>query len=202
MEYIAGENRNQMILFPENIEDYISEDNPVRVIDVYVESLDLQSLGFRKYEPNTTGRPMYSPKDMLKLYVYGYMNRIRSSRRLETESKRNLEVMWLMKKLSPDYKTIARFRHDNAVALKNVFRNFVKLCLNLDLYGKELIAVDGSKFKAVNSKDRNFTDKKLQERIMRLEVKIEEYMNQLNEVDKQEISSDKQLSKEKINQII
>jgi transposase len=188
MGYIIGQCRNQLILFPESIDEYVDEENSVRVLDAYVESLDLNKLGFTKASPSETGRPPYSPQDMLKLYIYGYINRIRSSRRLETETKRNIEVMWLLKKLTPDHKTIARFRSDNSKALKSVFRDFVKLCMKLGLYGKELTAIDGSKFKAVNSKDRNFTDSKLKERIARLEAKIEEYMREIDEADKQEES--------------
>ena len=202
MEFIRGADRNQMILFPDSIDDYVDENNAVRVIEAYIDSLELSALGFAKAQPNDTGRPMFAPKDLLKLYVYGYMNRVRSSRRLETESKRNLEVIWLMRKLSPDHKTISRFRHDNAAALKNVFRNFVKLCANLGLYGKELVAIDGSKFKAVNSKDRNFTSKKLQERMARIDVKIEEYLHELNEKDELEDSAEQTKSVEEITEII
>ena len=182
-QYITGTSRNQITLFPDIIDEYINDDNAVRVIDAYVDRLDMASLDFSKSIPNDTGRPPYSPQDLLKLYIYGYLNRIRSSRRLETESKRNLEVIWLLKKLSPDHKTIARFRSDNPVALKNVFRDFVKLCLNLGLYGRELAAIDGSKFKAVNSTDRNFSMKELNERIKRLSIRIDEYIRQLNESD-------------------
>ena len=140
-------------------------------------------LDFSKSIPSNTGRPPYSPQDLLKLYIYSYLNRIRSSRRLEMETKRNLEVIWLLKKLSPDHKTISRFRSDNSTALKGVFRDFVKLCLSLDLYGRELAAIDGSKFKAVNSTDRNFGIKELNERIKRLSIRIDEYIQQLNESD-------------------
>ena len=202
MGYIAGANRNQIILFPESIEEYIDDDNTVRVIDVYVDSLDVEKLGFSKSEPKDTGRPPYSPQDLLKLYVYGYMNRVRSSRRLETETKRNLEVIWLLKKLSPDHKTIARFRQENGTALRNVFRDFVKLCAKLDLYGKELAAIDGSKFKAVNSKERNFTDKKLQERIARIDARIEEYLQELEDSDWREDAVTGEKSTEDIAQII
>ena len=136
MEFIQGLGRGQMVLFPDSLDDYVSEANPVRVIDAYVDSLDMKAIGFSKAEPNEIGRPMYAPQDILKLYIYGYMNRLRSSRRLETESHRNVELMWLLKKLMPDHKTIARFRHDNSTSLKNVFRDFVKLCMKLGLYGK------------------------------------------------------------------
>jgi len=183
MGYITGAERNQLLIFPDSLDEYIHEDNSVRVIDIYVDRLDMNGLGFSKAIPSDTGRPPYSPQDLLKLYVYGYMNRIRSSRRLETESNRNVEVMWLLKKLTPDHKTIARFRHDNSAALKNVFRDFVKLCLRLGLYGRELTAIDGSKFKAVNSLDRNLSAAELNERIKRLTTRIDEYMQQLNETD-------------------
>jgi len=197
MEFISGENRNQIVLLPESVDDYVEDNNAVRVIDAYVGSLNLTELGFAKSAPNVTGRPMYDPKDLLKLYVYGYMNRIRSSRRLETETKRNLELIWLLGKLSPDHKTISRFRCDNRKALKNVFRNFVKLCMQLGLYGKELVAIDGSKFKAVNSKDRNFTNKKLQDRIARIESKIDEYMKELERTDtKEELIANEKTSAE------
>jgi len=202
MEFISGTDRNQIIFLPDSVDDYVDNNNSVRVIDAYINGLSLTDLDFSKPEPNETGRPMYSPKDLLKLYVYGYMNRIRSSRRLETETKRNLEVIWLLGKLSPDHKTISRFRQENTEALKNVFRDFVKLCVKLGLYGKELVAIDGSKFKAVNSKDRNFTDKKLQERIARIEAKIEEYLRDLEVIDSQENAADKEKTSEEIVQII
>jgi len=150
MEYISGASREQMIMMPDCIDDYVGEENTVRVIDAYVNGLDMQMLGFSHPTPNDTGRPRYNPKDLLKLYIYGYMNRVRSSRRLEAETKRNLEVIWLLHKLTPDHKTIASFRHDNAAALKNVFRDFVKLCMKLGLYGKELIAIDGRFYKKTN----------------------------------------------------
>jgi len=186
MEFIRGEDREQAILFPDSIDDYIEENNTVRVIEAFINSLDLREMEFKRYEPAETGRPAYNPKDMLKLYVYGYMNRIRSSRRLENESKRNLEVMWLLQKLTPDHKTIANFRKDNKKEIKNVFRSFVRLCVKLDLYGKELVAVDGSKFKAVNSRDRNFTKDKLKDRLARIDERIEAYMNELEKADKEE----------------
>lgn len=191
MAYITGLNRNQMVLFPESLDEYIEEENPVRVIDAFVNSLELSVLGIKKASPADTGRPPYSPYDMLKLYIYGYMNKIRSSRRLETETKRNVEVMWLMEKLTPDHKTISRFRKDNASALKNVFRDFVKMCLGFGLYGRELAAIDGSKFKAVNSTDQNFSQKELAERIKRLSARIDEYMQTLNKVDEEDAKYEK-----------
>ena len=189
MDFINGESREQTILLPDSIEEYVEAESTVRVIDAYINSLELSELDFAKHEPNETGRPMYNPKDMLKLYVYGYMNRIRSSRRLEEETKRNLEVIWLICKLSPDHKTISRFRHDNSKALKNVFRSFVKLCVNLGLYGKELIAIDGSKFKAVNSTKRSFTEKQIQKKIKGIEEKIDEYLKELDKNDDDENST-------------
>ena len=202
MEFIRGEDREQTILFPESINEYVEENNNVRVIEAYINSLDLETLGFTKYQPKETGRPAYDPKDILKLYVYGYMNRIRSSRRLEAESKRNLETIWLLRKLSPDHKTISNFRRDNSTALKNVFRNFVKLCMRMDLYGKELVAIDGSKFKAVNSKDRNFTKGKLEDRIKRIDKKIEEYLDELDKTDMAEDMVEKKKPVQQINSII
>jgi transposase len=186
MEFIQGEDRKQAIFFPDSIDDYIEENSTVRVIEAFINSLDLCALAFTRYEPEQTGRPAYNPKDILKLYVYGYMNRIRSSRRLENESKRNLEVIWLLQKLTPDHKTIADFRKENKRSLKNVFKSFVKLCMKLDLYGKELAAIDGSKFKAVNSKERNFTQDKLKDRLERIEEKIEAYMKEIEDTDREE----------------
>lgn len=201
MQFIQGVNREQISLLPDCLDDYAEADNPVRVIDAYVDSLDMGALGFLKNTPKDTGRPMCAPQDMLKLYLYGYMNRIRSSRRLESESHRNLELMWLLRKLTPDHKTIARFRRDNSTALKNVFRHFVKLCIRCELYGRELVAVDGSKFKAVNSKDRNYNSKKLKERIERLDNKIEEYVRQLEENDAAE-DSGPEPSKNKVKEVL
>ena len=202
MEFISGEGRHQTIMLPDRVDDYVDENNPARVIDAYINNLNLDELGFAKADPNKTGRPMYDPKDMLKLYVYGYMNRIRSSRRLESESKRNLEVIWLLGKLSPDYKTIARFRHDNSKALKNAFRDFARLCLALGLYGRELLAVDGSKFKAVNSRKRNFTEKQIQDKISKIAAKIDEYLKELEGNDAAEDAAGGEKTKEEIAQII
>jgi transposase len=202
MDFIKGEDREQAIMFPDTIDSYIDENSAVRVIDAFVNSLDLSALSFSRHEPNATGRPPYSPKDILKLYVYGYMNRIRSSRRLEAESKRNLEVIWLLNKLSPDHKTIANFRKDNKKSLKNVFKSFVKICIELDLYGKELAAIDGSKFKAVNSKERNFTKGKLEDRIKRIDTKIDEYLKELEEMDNSETAVEKEKSVSQIQKIV
>jgi len=201
MGYITGADRDQITLLPESVDDYVAEDNAVRVIDAYVDSLQLDVLGFSKVKPEETGRPPYAPQDLLKLYVYGYMNRVRSSRRLEAETKRNLEVIWLLKKLTPDHKTIATFRRENAAALKGVFRDFVKLCMGLGLYGRELAAIDGSKFKAVNSTDRNFSVAELNERIKRLTARIDEYLRQMNETDAAE-EANSERSADEIKQIL
>jgi len=202
MDFVTGEDRNQIILLPDCVDDYVNDNNTVRVIDAYVNNLDLVGFGFTKSVPNATGRPMYGAKDLLKLYIYGYSNRIRSSRRLETETKRNLEVIWLLRKLSPDHKTISDFRSDNAKVLKDVFRDFVKLCMDLGLYGRELVSIDGSKFKAVNAKDRNFNEKKLKERLKHIEEQIEEYMRQMEETDRKEEAVDGEKTAEEIQAII
>lgn len=200
MQYIDGESRFQKILLPDVIDDYICSDNPARVIDVFVDNLDLISLNFI-ISNNTTGRPAYNPKDLLKLYIYGYFNRIRSSRKLEIETQRNIEVMWLLKRLSPDHKTISRFRKDNPIGLKNVFRKFVQVCNELDLYGKELIVIDGSKFKAVNALENNFGLKKLEDRLTRIDEHIEKYIKELDAQDENE-SDAKQYTKEEIENAI
>jgi len=202
MKFITGNDRTQTELFPNTIEDYIADTNPARVIDAFVDSLNMAALGFTHALANSTGRPPYSPKDLLKLYLYGYLNRIRSSRRLEAESKRNLEVLWLVRALSPDHKTIANFRKDNPKALQNVFRTFTKMCINMELYGKELAAIDGSKFKAVNSKERNFTKDKLAERLKRLDTKINEYLTELEEMDAKEGEVEKEKTAQEIKEII
>ena len=183
MNYIQGKSRNQITLLPESIDEYITKDNPVRIIDFYVESLDMKALGFTKAELALTGRPPYNPKDLLKLYLYGYLNRTRSSRRLEHEAGRNLEVIWLLKKLKPDFKTIADFRKDNKKALKKVFRDFNKLCDEWDLFGKEMVAIDGTKFRAVNSKKNNFDKKKIDRHLKYIDEKIEKYMTELDKTD-------------------
>lgn len=188
MSYIEGVARNQIILFPEKIDDYIREENPVQFIDAFVDSLDLKTLGFNHAQHGETGRPPYHPADMLKLYLWGYLNRVRSSRSLEKESHRNLEVMWLLKKLTPDFKTIADFRKDNKEAIKKVCREFTLLCKHLELFGGELVAIDSSKFRAVNSKKRNFNRAKLEKRIMEIEESIERYFKELEDNDDKEAS--------------
>jgi transposase len=186
MSYIKGEERNQSILFPESIDDYISDNNAVRVIEEYVEQLSMEELGFKRAVCTPIGRPSYDPKDMLKLYLYGYLNRTRSSRRLEHETARNIEVIWLLKKLKPDFKTIADFRKDNKIALKKVFRDFTKLCDEWGLFGKELVAIDGSKFRACNSKKNNYSAKKLDRHIKYIDEKIDTYMQELDNSDQAE----------------
>ena len=157
MTHIVGLERDQLLLLPEAVDDYVGSDNPVRFIDAFVDGLDLTAAGFLRVEAKAMGRPGYAPGDLLKLYIYGDLNRVRSSRRLETECHRNIEVLWLLRTLKPDFKTIADFRRDNRAAFRAVFRQFVLLCRRLDLYGRELLAVDGTRIKAVNNKDRNFT---------------------------------------------
>jgi len=155
MSHIAGFDRSQVLLLPQAVDDYLDADNPVRFIDAFVAGLDLAAMGFARVTPKATGRPGYAPGDLLKLYIYGYLNRVRSSRRLEAECHRNMEVMWLLGSLKPDFKTIADFRSKNRAAFKKVFREFVILCRHLDLFGCELLAVDGTRIKAVNNIDRN-----------------------------------------------
>jgi transposase len=186
MTHIAGLDRSQLLLLPEAIDDYVGADNPVRFIDAFVAGLDLTAMGFVRVSPKATGRPGYAPSDLLKLYIYGYLSRVRSSRRLEAEAHRNIEVIWLLGGLKPDFKTIADFRSDNRAAFKTVFREFVILCRRLDLFGRELLAVDGTRIKAVNNKDRNFTTGSLQKFIAAADKKLEDYLNRLDAGDTQE----------------
>ena len=183
MRYIEGVDRKQMTLLPDCIEDLVGQDNPVRVIEAFVNNLDLKEADFRRSIPNATGRPSYDPRDLLKLYVYGYFNRIRSSRKLMTECTRNIELFYLLGKLTPDFRTIADFRKDNAKALKKVFSAFVKLCVNLGLYQKELLAIDGSKFRAVNSKDNTYNVEILEKKLKRIDEHITEYLSQMDAND-------------------
>jgi len=183
--FVEGVDRSQSTLFPERLEDFITEDNPVRVIDVFVEELDLRKLGFERVDPCTTGRPAYHPSILLKLYIYGYLNRVQSSRRLEREAQRNVEMMWLIERLSPDFKTIADFRKDNGKAIRCVCREFVVLCRQLDLFSQAIVAVDGSKFKAVNNRDKNFTSAKMKRRMEQIDKSIERYLGQLDSADRE-----------------
>jgi len=186
--FIEGEDRNQSTLFPECLDDYIAEDNPVRVIDVFVDELDFTQLGFGRIEPKVTGRPAYHPSMLLKLYIYAYLNRVQSSRRIEREAQRNVELMWLTERLSPDHKTISDFRKDNSKALRRVCREFVVLCRRLNLFTQALVVIDGSKFKAVNNRDRNFTRAKMKRRLAQVEASLDRYFEQLEQADREESS--------------
>jgi transposase len=183
MTHIFGFERSQLLLLPEAVDDYVGVDNPVRFIDQFVDGLDLAAAGFNHVTPQATGRPGYAPGDLLKLYIYGYLNRVRSSRRLEMECHRNIEVIWLLRTLKPDFKTIADFRRDNRAAFRVVFRQFVLLCRRLDLFGRELLAVDGTRIKAVNNKDRNFTRNSLEKFIRAADERLDEYLRRLDESD-------------------
>jgi transposase len=186
--FVEGMDRGQSTLFPECLEDWIYEDNPVRAIDVFVDELDLAELGFGGVEPEATGRPSYHPSVLLKLYIYGYLNRVQSSRRLEREAGRNVETMWLTGRLVPDHKTIADFRKDNGAAIRKVCARFVALCRQLDLLTSTSVAIDGSKFKAVNTRDKNFTRAKMDRRLGQLEESVARYLSQLDTADRQEPS--------------
>src|SRR5499426_473812 len=201
MSYIEGESRKQRMLFPEVLDDYIGEDNVVRFLDAYIDGLEMEELGFKQSLPKETGRPPYDPRDLLKLYIYGYLNRLRTSRMLERECGRNVELMWLMRKLRPDFKTIAYFRRNNAEAIKKVCREFTLWCKRLELFGGELVAIDGSKFGAVNSPKRNFTEKKLRRMIQEIDAKIDQYLKELDRQDKQEVG-ERSLSTEELKEKI
>lgn len=201
MRYIEKADRNQITCLPESIEDYVGEDNAVRVIDAFVNSLDMEALGFNRSQPNETGRPAYDPRDMLKLYIYGYFNRIRSGRKLKQECTRNIEVMYLLGKLAPDFRTITDFRKDNRAAIQKVFRAFVKICMECKLYQRELLAVDGTKFRAVNSKDNTYNEEILKKKLMRIETHIAEYLRVLDEADEAAAVSD-ETSREQIQAAI
>ncbi|MDP3615799.1 MAG: IS1182 family transposase [Rubrivivax sp.] len=183
--YIEGRDRSQTVLLPECLDDFIGQDNPVRVVDAFVDELDLIKLDFENTQPAATGRPSYHPSVLLKIYIYGYLNRVQSSRRLETEARRNLELIWLTGRLAPDFKTIADFRKDNGEAIRKVCREFIVLCRKLKLFSDGIVAIDGSKFKAVNNRDKNFTDHKLQARMQQLEESIARYLDELDRADRQ-----------------
>ena len=186
--FVEGMDREQSTLFPEYLEDWIDEDNAVRVIDVFVEELDLAELGFGGVDPEITGRPSYHPSVLLKLYIYGYLNRVQSSRRLEREAGRNVEVMWLTGRLAPDHKTIADFRKDNGRAIRQVCARFIALCRSVGLFTDAGVAIDGSKFKAVNNRDKNFTRAKMERRMAQIEESVARYLQQLDSADRQEPS--------------
>lgn len=200
--FIEAADRTQVNLLPDCLDDYIGEDNPVRAIDAFVGELDLKALGFDGADPAATGRPSYHPAVLLRIYIYGYLNRIPSSRRLEREAQRNIEVMWLTGRLSPDFKTIADFRRANGVGLRNVCRRFVELCRELRLFSQAIVAIDSSKFKAVNSRDRNFTPGKVDRRQQQIEQSIERYLSALETADRTqpaEVEVKTERLREKIN---
>src|SRR6187200_3582277 len=183
--FVEEADRGQWTLLPECLDDFIDEGDPVRVIDAFVDALDLAEMSFEGVEPAATGRPGYHPSPLLKLYIYGYLNRVQSSRRLEREAGRNLEVMWLTGRLVPDHKTIADFRKDNGPAIKKVCAQFVALCRKMGLLAQASVAIDGSKFKAVNSRDNNFTKGKMERRLVQIEESVARYLSQLDTADRQ-----------------
>src|SRR5437588_2627534 len=183
MTHLSGHDRSQLFCRPEPVDDYVGPDNPVRFIDAFVDGLDLAAASFIHVEPKVTGRPGYDPADLLKLYIYGYLNRVRSSRRLEAETHRNIEVIWLLRHLKPDFKTIADFRRENRKAFRPIFRQFVLLCRQMDLFGKDLLAVDGTRIKAVNNKDRNFTRASLTKFVELADTKLDDYLQRLDQSD-------------------
>src|SRR4051794_12826508 len=184
--FIDGEDRMQQALLPHCLEDYVDEENPVRVIEVFIDELDLAALGFSGMTPAATGRPAYHPSTLLKIYLYGYLNRIQSSRRLERETQRNVELMWLTGRLAPDFKTIADFRKDNGMAIQAVCAQFVRLCRRLKLFTHAVVAIDGSKFKAVNNRDKNYTVAKITGRMEQVNASIAHYLRALDRTDREE----------------
>src|SRR3954447_25937827 len=184
--FIEGKDRRQTLLLPECLDDYVTQDNPVRVVDAFIDELDLQALGFTRAQPAATGRPAYHPAILLKIYLYGYLHRVPSSRRLEREAGRNLELIWLTGQLAPDFKTLADFRRDNAEAIRAACRQFVVLCGGLGLLASGEVALDGSKFKAVNSHERNFTRAKLAKQMAKVEASIAHYLEALDQADRAE----------------
>jgi transposase len=198
--FVAGADRTQSTLLPESLDDWVDESNPVRVIDAFVDALNVAELGFEGVEPAATGRPSYHPCCLLKLYIYGYLNRVQSSRRLEREAGRNVEVMWLLGRLAPDHKTIADFRKDNGGAIKKVCARFVELCRRLGLLSTASVAIDGSKFKAVNNRDKNFTSAKIERRRKQLEESVSRYLSQLDTADRQDPSETLTLKKVRIKE--
>ncbi len=197
--FVECVDRSQTTLFPTRLEDWVGEDNPVRVIDVFVDELDLGALGFDRVVPLWTGRPGYHPSGLLKLYIYGYLNRVQSSRRLEREAGRNVEVMWLTGRLVPDHKTIADFRKDYGKAIRKVCAEFVSICRGLDLFAAACVAIDGAKFKAVNARDRNFTRAKMKRRMEQIEESVTRYLHQLDSADRQEASLARETKIERLN---
>jgi transposase len=198
--FVEGVDRGQSTLLPECLDDWIGEDNPVRVIDVFVDELDLAELGFSGVDPEATGRPSYHPAVLLKLYIYGYLNRVQSSRRLEREAGRNVEVMWLTGRLAPDHKTIADFRRDNGPAIRKVCAQFVELCRQVGLLSTASVAIDGSKFKAVNNRDRNFTAAKMERRLKQIDESVARYLRQLDSADRQEPTEALEMRKTRLHE--
>lgn len=198
--FIEGQARDQATLFPECLDDWIDENNPARVVDAYIEGLDLSDLGFAGVDPKSTGRPAYHPAALLKLYIYGYLNAVQSSRRLEREAGRNVEVMWLLGRLVPDHKTIAEFRRNNGPAIAKVCAQFVELCRRIGLLAQASVAIDGSKFKAVNNRDRNFTANKMKRRMAQIEESIARYLHQLESADRQERSKARAMRINRLNE--
>jgi transposase len=184
--FIDGEDRMQQALLPHSLEDYVSAENPVRVIEVFIDELDLAALGFSGMTPAATGRPAYHPSTLLKIYLYGYLNRVQSSRRLEREAQRNIELMWLVGRLAPDFKTIADFRKNNGAAIRAVCGQFVELCRRLKLFTRAVVAIDGSKFKAVNNRDKNYTVAKVTGRMEQVDASIARYLRALDRADREE----------------
>src|SRR5271154_5549950 len=184
--FVEGEDRRQAYLLPEALDDYVSEDNPVRVVEVFIDELDLGALGFAGVQPAATGRPAYHPSTLLKIYLYGYLNRLQSSRRLEREAGRNIELMWLTGRLAPDFKTIANFRRDNGAAIRAVCGQFIELCRRLKLFTRAIFAIDGSKFKAVNNRDKNYTVAKVTGRMEQVNASIARYLRALDQADREE----------------
>src|ERR687893_1524764 len=184
--FVEGEDRRQVTLLPECLDDYVAADNPVRIIEAFVDELDLGVLGFAGVVPEVTGRPSYHPATLLKIYIYGYLNRLPSSRRLERESQRNLELIWLTGRLMPDFKPIADFRRDNGPAIRAACAQFVVLCRKLDLFTRAVVAIDGSKFKAVNNRDKNYTAAKVGKRMEQVDASIARYLAALDRADREE----------------
>jgi len=201
-EHVNGTHRDQTVLFPNTIEQYVEKENAVRFIDAFVDSLNLEKLRFKHSILAETGRPSYDPSDLLKLYIYGYLNQVRSSRKLEKECHRNVEVMWLMKKLAPDHKTIADFRKDNVDCIKGVFKEFVYLCRSLEFYGAQLVAIDGTKFKAVNSRSNNLNEKAVALRLKKTEEKIAEYLKEMDQNDTADSDEDESVNVDELNEKI
>src|SRR5271156_146795 len=184
--FVEGEDRGQSFLLPQSLDDYVTDDNPVRVIEVFIDELDLGAIGFSGMRPAATGRPAYHPSTLLKIYLYGYLNRLQSSRRLKREAQRNIELMWLVGRLAPDFKTIADFRKNNGAAIRAVCGQFVELCRRLRLFTRAVVAIDGSKFKAVNNRDKNYTVAKVTGRMEQVDASIARYLRALDQTDREE----------------